>query len=102
MIQDVKEYVPPRQRGMDPYSTDSGLSPSMSHSNHHHQYHGGGGHGSHSGAGTGDDSPRSDTGSGSQHRKMLRKEQLVSDDDGAKGRKRFSRRHSKNGLAAVF
>lgn len=34
------------------------------------------------------------------HRHLLRRGQ--SDDDSLKGRKRFSKRHSKNGLAAVF
>lgn len=41
-------------------------------------------------------------GSALPHRHILRKGQAASDDDSLKGRKRFSKRHSKNGLAAVF
>ena len=40
--------------------------------------------------------------SGISHRNILRKGPGASDDDSLKGRKRFSKRHSKNGLAAVF
>ncbi len=36
------------------------------------------------------------------YRNMLRKDPGGGDDDSLKGRKRFSKRHSKNGLAAVF
>jgi len=47
------------------------------------------------------DSESNDSSGLQPHRNILRKDP-TSETDSAKGRKRFSKRHSKNGLAAVF
>lgn len=84
IVQEVKDSAPFLQRQTtDPYSESSmsGISPAMSNP---------------SAAADQDDVARPPE----VLRKTLRKE--PTDDDSLKGRKRFSRRHSKNGLAAVF
>lgn len=84
VMQGVKDFIPSlHRRETDPYSSDNlgGMSPSLnnpprtadSQDPHRHE----------------------------MQRNMLRKEP-AQEDDFSKGRKRFSRRHSKNGLAAVF
>ena len=47
-------------------------------------------------------SPDKDARSIPMQRKTLRKDPNATDEDAKGGRRRFSRRHSKNGLAAVF
>lgn len=83
IIHEVKESAPLQRQTTDPYSDSglSGISPAMSNP---------------SAAGDQDDTARAPE----VLRKTLRKE--PTDDDSLKGRKRFSKRHSKNGLAAVF
>lgn len=92
-LEDVKEYAL-SQHMVDPYSADSinGLNSSLG--------------GSSANTGEVDRSDRGvspDVSGGPPHRKMLQKNNPAGgDDDSLKGRKRFSKRHSKHGLAAVF
>lgn len=53
-------------------------------------------------ASTLDDDLRMDSGQTAAGRNILQKHHPSPDTDSIKGRKRFSKRHSKNGLAAVF
>lgn len=87
LIQDVKDYLPSQQRSADPFAAGnySSMRNPMSNSNE---------------VAESDEITRTEGGIAS-HRRMLRREP-GQEEEGQKGRKRFSRRHSKNGLAAVF
>lgn len=86
-IADVKEFAL-SQRLANSYGADSmnGLSPSLGQPPTMEDMGG---------------AMQADPASGPPQRKALRKEPSA-DDESNKGRKRFSKRHSKNGLAAVF
>ena len=92
MIEKAREFVA-SQVAAEPYTEDSnfnGLSPGSPGSKMESEA---------GGLGTSD-------GAGMPHRNILRKNPVsnssAGDDESIKGRKRFSKRHSKNGLAAVF
>lgn len=85
VIEEVKQYVPTQQRGPDAYSSNQmlGMNSDMNMSKQ------------------GQTEESEEPQRPEVLRKTLRKEP-TQDDDSLKSRKRFSKRHSKNGLAAVF
>lgn len=85
VIEEVKQSIPSQQQSADPYASNqmSSMNAEMNMSNQ------------------GQAEEPLEPQRPEVVRKTLRKEP-TQDDDSLKGRKRFSKRHSKNGLAAVF